>query len=335
MLKPGSCLRKGLLAIFMVSFVLGATARGNHPGLVLRGQEGPGRGKRLVFVTGDEEYRSEQSMPALAKIAAARHGFDCTVLFAVNKQNGTIDPITYDNIPGLKSLDEADLMVMFLRFRRLPEEQMKHILRYVDSGKPMIAVRTSTHPFSYDKDSPLVEWSFRAPKGGFGGRVFGQTWIKHHGSHLGTSTRAYVVPRQVDHPVLRGVAETFWCPSDVYEVLPLRGECVPLVLGEVTDGKSPKGRPRKNKVPQPIVWTKIYRGPGGKSARVLTTTLGHPQDFQSEDVRRLLINAIYWCLGMEEMMPERTEVDFIGPYAPDQIGLGNHRKGIRPADLLR
>ena len=42
---------------------------------------GPGQGKHIVFLTGDEEYRSEEGLPMLAKILSQRHGFQCTVLF--------------------------------------------------------------------------------------------------------------------------------------------------------------------------------------------------------------------------------------------------------------
>ncbi|MHC4432683.1 MAG: hypothetical protein ACYTBS_12660, partial [Planctomycetota bacterium] len=96
-----------------------------EPWVVMEGRNGPGKGKHIVFLVGDEEYRSEDSMPQLAKILAAHHGFKCTVLFAINKETGEIDPQTLDNIPGLEALKKADMMVMFLRFRELPDEQMK------------------------------------------------------------------------------------------------------------------------------------------------------------------------------------------------------------------
>ncbi|MGD8241062.1 MAG: hypothetical protein PVH68_21090, partial [Armatimonadota bacterium] len=108
--------------------------------LVLEGKDGAGKGKHIVFVTGDEEYRSEESMPQLAKILAVHHGFKCTVLWAINKEDGTIDPQTLDNIPGLEALETADLMVLFVRFRELPDEQMKRIMDYTNSGKPIVAL---------------------------------------------------------------------------------------------------------------------------------------------------------------------------------------------------
>src|SRR5580765_7395250 len=105
-----------------------ASAAAASDRLVLPGKTGPGKGKRIVLVSGDEEYRSEQALPQLARILSERHGFDCTVLFAIDPKDGTIDPTHADNIPGLETLDSADLMVLFTRFRDLPDAQMKHIV---------------------------------------------------------------------------------------------------------------------------------------------------------------------------------------------------------------
>src|ERR1041384_7936195 len=111
--------------------------------VVYQGKSGPGEGKHIVFLSGDEEYRSEEALPMLAKILAVRHGFKCTVLFAVNPATGLIDPVTLNNIPGIEALDSADLCVMALRFRELPDDQMKHFVDYLNAGKPIIALRTS------------------------------------------------------------------------------------------------------------------------------------------------------------------------------------------------
>src|SRR3954471_9528677 len=96
-------------------------------------KDGPGKGKHVVFVSGDEEYRSEEGLPQLAKILSKRHGFRCTVLFAIDPKDGTISPNVKDNIPGLEALDSADLMVILARFRDLPDDQMKHVVDYVES----------------------------------------------------------------------------------------------------------------------------------------------------------------------------------------------------------
>ena len=135
------------LALACVSFARAA----ENQWLTYKGGSGPGKGKRIVFITGDEEYRSEESMPAMAKILAQRHGFHCTVLFSIDPKSGEIDPKVDNNIPGLDALKDADLMVVFTRFRHLPEEQMAKFVDYVNSGRPVIGIRTATHAFDYDK----------------------------------------------------------------------------------------------------------------------------------------------------------------------------------------
>src|SRR5262249_24035696 len=138
-----SATRWGLL----VAVLIPAGALGADPWVVYEGTEGPGKGKQVVLISGDEEDRSEETLPQPAKILANHHGFKGTVLFAVNPKDGTINPNQSDNIPGLDALKTADLMVIFTRFRRLPDEQMKHVVDYVESGKPVIGLRTATHAF--------------------------------------------------------------------------------------------------------------------------------------------------------------------------------------------
>ena len=177
---------------------------------VVEGANGPGAGKHIVLVSGDEEYRSEESLPMLAPILAGRHGFKCTVLFAVNQQTGEIDPNTVDNIPGLEALAGADLMVVCTRFRQLPDEQMK---------------------FKYSSDN--------------------------HGPY----------------PTARG------------------------------------------------------------SARVFMTTLGASQDFERESFRRMVVNACFWTLGLEDRILPKTNVELVGTYAPRPFGFNTSRRGLTPAML--
>src|SRR5690242_8083721 len=176
--------------------------------LVLPGGRGPGSGKRIVLVSGDEEYRSEQALPQLARILQ-RHGFECTVLFAIDPKDGTINPNVTSNIPGLETLDRADLLVLFTRFRDLPDAQMKHFVDYVDSGRPIVAMRTATHAFDL-KTSPTYRrysWNSKEWDGGFGRQILGETWIAHHGKHAIQSTRGVFAPGQSGHPILRGIRD--------------------------------------------------------------------------------------------------------------------------------
>src|SRR5262249_921593 len=158
----------------------------------------------------------------LAKILAQRHGFRCTVLFAINPADGTISPDVNDNIPGLEALAGADLMVIATRFRNLPDDQMKHVVAYLEAGKPLVGIRTATHAFTLKGptyanstgDAKAKGW-----EGGLGRRVLGETWISHHGDHGRQSTRGLIAPGEEKHPILRGLRDgDVWGPTDVYGV---------------------------------------------------------------------------------------------------------------------
>jgi len=121
-------------------------------------EDGLGKGKHVVLIAGDDEYRSEEALPMLGKILAKRHGFRCTVLFPVNDE-GVVQPNHQTNIPGMHLVKDADLLIFGLRFRNLPDDQMKAFDDYVESGKPMIGVRTSTHAFKIPKESKYAKYS--------------------------------------------------------------------------------------------------------------------------------------------------------------------------------
>ena len=152
------------VAIMSFTVIAGSAADADEQWVVYPGGEGPGAGKHVVLVSGDEEYRSEEALPQLGKILSVRHGFKCTVLFPIDPETGAIHPDTNNNIPGLEALDSADLMIIATRFRNLPDEQMQHIVDYVESGRPIIGMRTATHAFNLSGDS-----SFQRCPGGSSG----------------------------------------------------------------------------------------------------------------------------------------------------------------------
>jgi hypothetical protein len=294
----------------------------------------------VVLVSGDEEYRSEETMPQLGRILAQHHGFRCTVLFAVDPQTGEIKPDESGNIPGLEALREADLLILFARFRDLPDDQMAHLVDYIESGRPILGLRTATHAFNIKRSPTYAKytWNGKEWEGGFGRQVLGETWISHHGRHRQESTRGVLVPSAREHPILRGIADgDIWGPTDVYGVrLPLPGDCSPLVLGQVLAGMAPSDAPvegQKNDPMMPIAWTKTYTGAQGRTARIFTTTMGASTDLVSEGLRRLLVNAAYWCLGMENQIPARSRVDLVGSFEPLPFGFGGFKKGVKPQDL--
>jgi type 1 glutamine amidotransferase len=325
-------------AVLFVALIAGPAAAAD-PWLVLEGGDGPGKGKHIVLVSGDEEYRSEEALPALAKILAKHHGFKCTVLFAIDPADGTINP-NVSNIPGLEALKTADLLIVFLRFRDLPDEQMKPLAEYIESGRPIMGLRTSTHAFNFRKNKGYTPYSFNSKDwdGGFGRQVLGETWISHHGKHGSQSTRGIVSREMASHPILRGIKDgDIWGPTDVYSVtLPLPGDSKPLVLGQVLEGMKPTDAPvagLQNDPMMPVAWIKTYKGLEGKTARVFTTTMGASQDLESEGMRRLLVNGCYWAVGLEDRIPAKSVVDLVGSYQPLPFKFNGFQKGVKPADL--
>ena len=310
----------------------------SEPWVVYEGKQGPGSGKHIVLISGDEEYRSEEALPMLAKVMAVHHGFTCTVLFAIDPKTEMIDPENQVNIPGLHHLETADMMLLFTRFRELPDEQMKYIVDYTNSGKPIMGLRTATHAFNYsrNKNSPYARYSFQSDvfDGGYGHHVLGETWINHHGHHGKESTRGLINEEMAAHPILKGV-EDIWGPSDVYGINELTGDAKVLVEGQVLVGMIPTDEPKRNVPTMPLAWIKTYTGEQGATSCVFCTTMGASVDLESEGLRRLLVNASYWCIGLENQIAQKSVVDYVGEYDPMFFGFGDYKKGMRPSDFRR
>ncbi len=302
------------------------------------GEEGPGKGKHIVLISGDDEYRSEEALPMLGKILAKHHGFKCSVLFAIDPETNTIKPSHQTNIPGMHLLENADLVILGLRFRNLPDEQMKHFVDYLDSGRPFIGTRTSTHAFNYPKESKSqykhFGWRDGEWKGGFGQQVLGDTWISHHGGHKTQSCRGVIVEGKENHPILKGVSDV-WGPSDVYGIRNLPKSARVLLQGAVLDGMSPEDNPvegKQNDPMMPLAWVKRFESKSGKKSRVFCTTMGAATDFECEDLRRLIVNASFWCLNMKDAIPDSAKVDYVDEYKPTEFGFGIFKAEMKPAD---
>ena len=332
------------LAAVVVSFAASAVSPAADPWITLEGGDGPGKGKHVVLVSGDEEYRSEETLTQLAKILSKHHGFKCTVLYAIDPKDGTINPNVTDNIPGLEQLKTADLMVLFVRWRTLPDDQLSHIVEYVESGKPVVGLRTATHAVKPGRKGPYAKYTSdsreKGYEGGLGKQVLGETWVNHHGKHGTEGTRGIVAKGQESHPILRGIEPgSVFGTTDVYTVnLPLPGDSTPLVLGEVTETLKPDSKAvagKKNDPMMPVAWTKTYAGAAGKSARVFTTTMGAAEDFGYEGTRRMLVNACYWALGMEDKIPAKSNVELVGEFTPTPFGNNRFKKGVKPEDLSK
>ncbi len=252
----------------------------------------------IVFVTGDHEYSGEITMPILAAELEKSYGFRTKVLKASPDHNSE------ENIPGLEALKDADVAVFFLRWRRLPADQLKHIEDYLKSGKPLVGFRTTTHAFNYPKGHVLEKWNafgeiaFNAPPG-WGGNA------KH--THYGheSSTNVSIIPEAAKNPILTGVSNNFHASSWLYRVLPdypTKGSSL-LLMGHAVN-------PDKEAVDNPVAWT----GTNSFGSKFFMTTLGHPADFDLEPFQRLVINGIHWAAGKPIPKKWAGKIEINAPY---------------------
>lgn len=327
---------KLLAAGVALGLLTGAATTAENPHLVVyEGERGPGRGKHVVFLAGDHEYRSEESLPALARILAKHYGFKCSLFFTTNPQTGFIEPGS-SHIAGLEALKTADLMVVFLRFQDFPDAEMQHIADYLDRGGPVVGLRTATHAFQIKRpDAKFLRYTWRGGDagypGGFGRQVLGETWVSHYGANHKQSSRLLLQADQRQHPVLRGV-ENAWVESGGYTAAPIEGSTI-LALGEVLNGMTPDSPRAEDKKLMPVVWTRTYQGASGTSGRVFTTTHGASKDLRNDGFRRLTVNGLLWAAGLESSITPGNAIGFIGPFAPTTYAFDGWVKGMKPADL--
>lgn len=300
---------------------------------------GPGKGKHVVLIAGDEEYRSEEGLPMLGKILSQRHGFKCTVLFSVDAE-GFINPDAGGSLSNPAALDSADAIVFLLRFRHWDDEANKKFEAAVNRGVPLIGLRTSTHAFNGLK-GPYEKWNY-GNKGGFGKQVLGETWISHWGRHKVEAMLGVIEPGAEQHPTLKGTGQIF-ADSDTYEAYPPADAKI-LLRGQVLKGMKPTDPPADyvkkrandkqeqgvNSPMMPVAWTRELKNEAGKVNRIFTTTMGAATDLQSEGTRRLVVNSVFWGLGLE--VPAKADVDYIGEYKPSMYSFKGYKKGVKPSD---
>lgn len=240
--------------------------------------------------------------------------------------DGSVDPLRLDHVDNLRHLDSADLMVLFTRFRALPEDELRPIVDHAARGLPMVGFRTATHAFAYPGDGPNARMNADWPR-----EHFGQRWISHHG-HFDDGreplTDTAVADGAAGHPVLRGVTP-FAAYSWLYHVQgggdTLHDVAQVLLVG--TPRKSGLADTQRFPRVQPVAWTREPRLPDGRTQRVFFTTLGHPYDFREQAARRLALQGIAWALGREAAIPpEGMPADPAEPWEPSNSGVGGHRK---------
>ncbi|WP_437186024.1 ThuA domain-containing protein [Planctomicrobium sp. SH668] len=326
-------MKRSRLALILCSvFIFTSAVRADH--LVFEGESGIGHGKHIVFLAGDHEYRSEETLPALARILAKHYGFKTTVLFNVDPVTGEIVPGN-NNMPGTEALENADLMVMMLRFQDFSPEQMQPIEDYLHRAGPVVGLRTSTHAFNIPKGKQYSRYSYDYdgadyPKG-FGRRVLGETWAGHYGDNHRMSTRLDLVPEQKTHPILKGVV-TPWVQAGGYWTEPEADSTI-LALAQPLEGMTQDSAPAEGKHPCPGAWTRTYEGVDGKQGRVFTSTYGASVDILNDDYRRMLVNACLWGLGLEDEIKPESEIAFVGAYHPVKFSFDGYRRGVKPLDM--
>lgn len=328
---------KRIAFVLLMSALTGITSLGANDALdhlVFEPKPGTANGKHVVLISGDEEYRSEESCPMLAKILSQHHGFRCTVLFAIDPETGCIDPNNNANIPHTDALATADLMIIGTRWRELPGTQLQPILDYLNEAKPLIAFRTATHAFNNDDRYGGYDWQ------NFGKVVVGENWLSHHGRHKVQGGRGIIVPENSQHPVLNDVQDIF-TPSDIYGIEHLdQDNAVVLLRGAVTETLDPASHAidgEKNDPMMPLAWLKTYPSPDGKKiGHCLGTTAGAAVDLRWEDLRRLFVNATYHLTGLK--VPKKANVEPIDPFEPSFYGFQKKdyflRRQLRVGDFV-
>lgn len=323
-----------LISLFSALFLVLPTHAKEALHVEYAGGQGPGKGKHVVLIAGDEEYRSEEFLPALGRILADHHGFKVSVLFSVNDE-GFIDPNNQKSMTQPEALDTADAIITAIRFRKYPDEVMDKFDAAMKRAVPVIGLRTSTHAFQFKRDTKYKSYN------SWGKEVLGEKWVSHWGKHKKEATLGVIEKQNADHPVLNGVGMVFG-NTDVYEAAPpadatilMRGQ----VLKTMEADSGPADYVKKNRATNqeqgindpmmPVLWTRELAQPGDKTQRIVTCTMGAATDLQNENLRRAVVNGVFWGLGME--VPEKAKVEVVGEFQEIMYGFNTFRKNVRPS----
>jgi len=288
--------------------------------VVYEGDSGPGKGKHILFIASDHEYRGEETCPAIARIMAKRYGFKCTVLFGQTPE-GLIKPGS-SLIPGIDAIDDADMLFLFLRFIHPEDAWMAKFEDYLKLGGPVLGLRTTTHAFNGLKGK-YAHQNFNSGTedyvGGFGRQILGETWnpklgAGHYGRNHKFATGLDVVPEQSEHPIMRGVKDMH-AMAGAYSARPMPNSTI-LATNQVLESMDVGAKPIADKAPQPAAWVRTYQFQDGKEGRAFCTTQGASEDIISDGVRRMIINATLWCMKMEDEIKPDADISFVGPYNP-------------------
>ena len=226
--------------------------------------------QHLVVVMAEDEYETAKTLPPFVLKNFGGY-FKITCVYANAEDR--------NDIPGIEALNDADIAIWSIRRRTLPKLQMDIVRKYIADGKPLVAIRTTSHAFSLRNAKPeegLTDWP------GFDREILGGNYHDHHGNDVATHVRA--IEATVDHPILQGVpTEEFRVFGSLYMNEPLSTTAAPLMVGRA------EGADKQ----EPVAWT--HQRPNG--GRVFYTSLGHPKSFDVPGFTRMLRNATYWAAG--------------------------------------
>lgn len=254
-----------VLFFFLFLVVFGLNAQNERP--------------HVVFIAGEEEYGAHWTLPKIADDLQRRFNIKTTVIHSWRSgahdydMPGEVVIPEYEEIENLEIIKDADLVVMHIRFRLCPPEQLQMFREYFDSGKPAIAFRTTSHGmWAADQKGWFVQY--------FGGHYKG-----HMPNSEGTTT---IVPGdQLDHPILRGVPKMrSWNDiMGIYFTAPLNDTTTPLMMGK-TGQFGPA---------QPVSWINEYQ----EGQKIFYTSLGGLETFADPGFLNMVYNAVYWALDRE------------------------------------
>lgn len=239
----------------------------------------------IVMLSAENEYQAAKTLPKLANTLESNYGFRCTILQGSTHKEGP----ERNFIPGMKALESANLVILFVRRRALPAQDMQRLRHYLTQGNPLIAIRTASHAFDVRGDTPsgLVEWEH------FDEEVLGGNY---HGYPHG-ETRVHIPPEAANHPILKGLTGPYQVRETMYLNRPLADSCQVLLMGTCVNGKGTIERyhrdPKADIPDEPVAWTHSYHG-----GKIFYTSLGSGRaSFQQDWYHHMLINAVHWALN--------------------------------------
>jgi nicotinamidase-related amidase len=220
--------------------------------------------KHLVVLCAEREYLTHKSLP---EFAAHYLGHDFRVSFVWDDVNDR------NNLPGIDVVADADILLVSVRRRTLPNRQLKYVRDFVASGKPVVGIRTASHAFCLRDKEPaegLDNWSE------FDSQVFGGHYTNHHGDGPQvalTLAKSAAAKEFLQHVVVNKLVGN----GSLYKVTPLADSTTPLLIGSIPGADA-----------EPIAWLN-RRADGGTS---LYTSLGHIDDFEQPQFLEFLKHSL-------------------------------------------